>query len=67
MWGESALSKVCYNNKIEIVKLLLKHPKIKIDFNITNFKNNFKIYLYLKIKENQNLKKVLQILDTIED
>lgn len=64
---ETPLYIACEYTNIEIAKFLLTHPDIKIDFDITEFKNQVEIYPYLKRKQNINLDKVNKILDIIED
>ena len=64
--GMTPLYVACKSKNIEIAKLLLSIPDIKINFNITEFKNQVKLYLYIKRKQNINLDKVNKILDMIE-
>ena len=65
--GYSPLYIVCLKNKKEMIKLLLEYPKTKIDFDITEFKDNIEIYNSLKKNNNVKLTRVNTILDSIEN
>jgi ankyrin repeat protein len=63
--GRTALSIACNGGHVNIVKLLIN--KSKINFDITNFKNDIEIYHLLKKKYNKNFNKVSQTLDIIQE
>jgi ankyrin repeat protein len=63
--GRTALLIACKGGYLEIVKLLI--DKSKINFDITNYKDDISIYHLLKKKENMNFNKVSQILDVIQE
>ena len=54
MWGDTPLYQVCRKNNIQIVKLLLKHPKI--DVNVQNDDGNSPE----EITDNKQIKYLLQ-------